>query len=123
MLIRRGPFERTAVLAAGDLTLDPATRTVRRGEAEIPLTAKEYALLEALLRRPGTVLALATAFWRLPEGTWAAVGLLSGASVFLWRASANMPQLNDDGLPGFSANDWLAPRPEGLSNERCNSGC
>jgi hypothetical protein len=35
--------------------------------------------------------------------------LLSGMSVFLWRVSANMPQLNADGLPGFSANDWLAP--------------
>jgi hypothetical protein len=29
--------------------------------------------------------------------------------VFFWRKSANMPQLNDDGLPPFSANDWLAP--------------
>ncbi|MCW7941827.1 transcriptional regulator [Streptomyces hygroscopicus] len=56
MLIRRGPFERPTVLTAGDLTLDPATRTVRRGAEEIPLTAKEYALLEILLRRPGTVL-------------------------------------------------------------------
>jgi hypothetical protein len=26
-----------------------------------------------------------------------------------WRLSASMPQLNDDGLPGFSANDWAAP--------------
>jgi hypothetical protein len=37
------------------------------------------------------------------------VGAIAGASVYLWRASANMPQLNADGLPGFSANDWLAP--------------
>ncbi|WBP85122.1 hypothetical protein [Kitasatospora cathayae] len=58
------------------------------------------------------VIALAGAAWRLPRSAWAditAVALLSGVSVFLWRASANMPQLNDDGLPGFSANDWLAP--------------
>jgi hypothetical protein len=56
--------------------------------------------------------ALAGAVWRLPRSAWtdiAAVAALSGLSVFLWRASANMPQLNDDGLPGFSANDWLAP--------------
>jgi hypothetical protein len=39
----------------------------------------------------------------------AAIGILSAAAVFLWRKSANMPQLNDDGLPPFSANDWLAP--------------
>lgn len=58
------------------------------------------------------VLAGAVALWRLPRGApadIAAVTLLSGLSVFLWRVSANMPQLNQDGLPGFSANDWLAP--------------
>lgn len=58
------------------------------------------------------VLAGAAALWRLPRGAWsdiAAITVLSGASVFLWRVSANMPQLNADGLSGFSANDWLAP--------------
>jgi len=58
------------------------------------------------------VLALAAAAWRLPRRAWPdmlAVGVLAAASVFLWRISANMPQLNSDGLPGFSANDWLAP--------------
>lgn len=29
--------------------------------------------------------------------------------MFLWRKSANLPQLNTDGLRGFSADDWLAP--------------
>lgn len=38
-----------------------------------------------------------------------AIAVLSAGAVFLWRKSANMPQLNDDGLPPFSANDWLAP--------------
>ena len=58
------------------------------------------------------VLALAAAAWRLPRTAWPdviAIGVLSAAVVFLWRISANMPQLNSDGLPGFSANDWLAP--------------
>ncbi len=58
------------------------------------------------------ILALATAAWRLPRSSWTdmvVIGLLAAASVFLWRLSANMPQLNSDGLPGFSANDWLAP--------------
>jgi hypothetical protein len=57
-------------------------------------------------------LALAVAAWRLPRTAWpdmTAVAVLSTASVYLWRASANMPQLNADGLPGFSANDWAAP--------------
>lgn len=58
------------------------------------------------------VLALGAALWRLPRTASldiAAISVLSAASVYLWRSSANMPQLNDDGLPGFSADDWLAP--------------
>jgi len=38
-----------------------------------------------------------------------AIGLLTAGAVFMLRKSANMPQLNNDGLSGFSANDWLAP--------------
>jgi len=53
---RRGPVERPAVLEVGDLTLDPATREVRRGETPISLSSREFALLEAFMRRPGQVL-------------------------------------------------------------------
>ena len=52
-LVRRGPIERPAVLEVGDLRLDPATREVRRGEVEIELSAREFALLETFMRRPG----------------------------------------------------------------------
>jgi two-component system OmpR family response regulator len=55
-LARRGGVVRPTVLCAGDLELDPASRQVRRGPAEISLTAKEFALLEAFLRHPGVVL-------------------------------------------------------------------
>jgi two-component system OmpR family response regulator len=55
-LARRGTAERPAVLEAGDLRLDPATRGVSRGDAEIALSPKEYALLETLMRRPGVAL-------------------------------------------------------------------
>ena len=54
-LIRRGARDRPAVLVAGDLSLDPATRRARRGEIEIHLTAREVSLLEFLLRRRGEV--------------------------------------------------------------------
>ena len=50
-LLRRGAPDRPAVLTAGDLSLDPATRTVLRGETAIALTTREFALLEYLLRR------------------------------------------------------------------------
>jgi two-component system OmpR family response regulator len=55
-LVRRGPRARPAVLVVDDLTLDPATRTVRRGEVLIALTSKEFGLLECLMRAPGQVL-------------------------------------------------------------------
>jgi two-component system OmpR family response regulator len=55
-LTRRGTPERPAVVTAGSLRLDPATREVRRGEEKIDLSAKEFALLETFMRRPGEVL-------------------------------------------------------------------
>jgi two-component system, OmpR family, response regulator len=55
-LIRRGQSERPSIVAVGNLRLDPATRQVWRGETEIALSAKEFALLEAFMRRPGYVL-------------------------------------------------------------------
>jgi two-component system, OmpR family, response regulator len=53
---RRGPVERPAVLEVGSLRLDPATRQVWRGEHELALSTKEFALLETFMRRPGQVL-------------------------------------------------------------------
>ena len=55
-LARRGVVERPTELAIGDLRLDPATRRVWRGAAEIALSPKEFALLETFMRRPGQVL-------------------------------------------------------------------
>ena len=55
-LSRRGDSERPNVLEVGDLRLDPATRDVWRGDREIRLSAKEFALLETFMRRPGAVL-------------------------------------------------------------------
>ena len=55
-LARRGDAERPSVLAVGDLCLDPASREVRRGDSEIRLSAREFALLETFMRRPGEVL-------------------------------------------------------------------
>src|SRR5215218_5605365 len=65
-LVRRGPVERAVVLQVGDLQLDPATHRVWRGEEEISLSAKEFALLEAFMRRPGEVLSR----FQLLEHAW-----------------------------------------------------
>jgi two-component system, OmpR family, response regulator len=55
-LVRRGAPERPAVLEAGSLRLDPATREAKRGDRRIDLSAKEFALLETFMRRPDEVL-------------------------------------------------------------------
>jgi len=55
-LLRRGAAARTPVLRLADLTLDPSTREVTRGSRRITLTAREYALLEYLLRSAGRIL-------------------------------------------------------------------
>jgi two-component system OmpR family response regulator len=55
-LARRGATERPTVLSAGDLKLDPASQRVWRGDTEILLSNKEFALLETLMRRAGEVL-------------------------------------------------------------------
>jgi DNA-binding response OmpR family regulator len=54
-LHRRGAPERPTVLTVGTLRLDPASRRVLRGDTEITLTAREYALLEYLMRRQDQV--------------------------------------------------------------------
>src|SRR3989475_4979760 len=55
-LLRRGSGQRAAVLRLADLTFDPATREVTRGDRRIGLTTREYALLEYFLRNAGRVL-------------------------------------------------------------------
>lgn len=54
-LVRRGARERPAVLEAGDLRLDPAARTLHRGDVPIELTAREMSVLDFLMRRRGEV--------------------------------------------------------------------
>ena len=54
-LHRRGATPRPPVLEVGDLMVDPMTRECRRSGTAIPLTAREFELLEALARRPGAV--------------------------------------------------------------------
>ena len=65
-IARRGAPERPALLEVGDLRLDPATREVWRAGTPIPLSVKEFALLEAFMRRPGQVLSR----FQLLEHAW-----------------------------------------------------
>jgi two-component system OmpR family response regulator len=65
-LARRGAVESPAVLRVGELRLDPATRQAWRGDSEIVLSTKEFALLETFMRRPGQVLSR----YQLLEHAW-----------------------------------------------------
>ena len=55
-LARRDDRRRPAVLAEGDLKLDPASKRAWRADTELQLSPKEFSLLELFLRNPGTVL-------------------------------------------------------------------
>jgi two-component system, OmpR family, response regulator len=65
-LTRRVPAERPVAIEVGDLRLDPAARRAWRGDSELALSAKEFALLELLMRRSGSVLTRD----QLLEGAW-----------------------------------------------------
>ena len=65
-LLRRAAPEKEVLLRTGDLTLDPQKREVIRGGRGVDLTAKEFAILEYLLRHKGRVVSRTT----LSEHAW-----------------------------------------------------
>jgi two-component system OmpR family response regulator len=65
-LVRRGPTERPPVISVGDVKLDPAAHTVTRSGRTVDLSAREFALLEFLMRHPGEVLSRS----RILEQVW-----------------------------------------------------
>ena len=65
-LLRRSRVAQPAVVRVADLTLDPATRRVTRGDGPVMLTPREYAILEALMRNAGEVVSRT----RLTERVW-----------------------------------------------------
>ena len=65
-LTRRAPAERPAVLEVGALRLDPAAHRAWRGDRELDLSAKEFALLEVFMRRAGVALTRT----QLLDGAW-----------------------------------------------------
>jgi len=65
-LVRRGAPERPATLRAGDLSLDPASRIVSRGDQTIQLTPREFGLLQFMMRHAGEVVSKST----ILAGVW-----------------------------------------------------
>jgi two-component system, OmpR family, response regulator len=90
-LVRRGAPERPAVLAVGDLRLDPARREAWRGEHALSLSAKEYALLEAFMRRPGEVLSRFALIEQVWEASYEQRSNIVDAYVRLLRDKIDRP--------------------------------
>lgn len=76
----RGNGETGQALTAGDITLDPVRHVVRRGDERIELTAKEFALLAALMQRPGQVFSRSV----LLDTVWGVPGEVSTSVVELY---------------------------------------
>jgi two-component system OmpR family response regulator/two-component system response regulator QseB len=58
-VVRRRAGHAEAVIEVGDIRLDPSRREVTRGGVPVALSAREYAVLEALMLRPGAILSRA----------------------------------------------------------------
>jgi DNA-binding response OmpR family regulator len=67
-LLRRSDLMRPTVLAVGDLSIDPVSHRVQRGERVVELTRTEFAILEMLVRRKGEVISRT----RIAEQVWQA---------------------------------------------------
>jgi DNA-binding response OmpR family regulator len=80
---RRAPAAEPVRLTFLDLQLDASTYEIRRGERTAPLTRIEYALLETLMRRPGTVVRRET----LIEQGWGTGSDANGASLYVFIRS------------------------------------
>jgi two-component system, OmpR family, response regulator len=65
-LVRRTTHRAPSTVEAGDLRIDPARHRCWRGDTEVPLTAREFAVLEYLMRRAGQVIAKRG----ILEGVW-----------------------------------------------------
>ncbi|HET7479930.1 MAG TPA: response regulator transcription factor [Rubrobacteraceae bacterium] len=81
-------------IRAGDIVLDPVRHVVRRGEERIDLTAKEFALLAALMQRPGQVFSRSV----LLDTVWGVPGEVSTSVVELY-VSYLRRKLDRDGEP------------------------
>jgi DNA-binding response OmpR family regulator len=95
-LLRRRQGTSPPVLRVGSLELNPSTRTVKRGTNPIPLTSKEYALLEYLMRQSGVVLTRTM----IAEHVWDFTFDLSSNVVDVYIKHLR-DKINEPGKPSF----------------------
>ncbi len=95
-LVRRAPAARPIALEVDDVLLDPASHAVERAGVPVDLTAREFALLEFLMRRPGQV----TTRTQLLEHVWDAnyEGSMNIVDVYVSRLRRKLEQPFERGL-------------------------
>ena len=106
-LLRRGAQPRPAVLRAGPLSLDPATRRVTVGERPVELTAREFGLLEYLMRRPGAVMGKRELYAHVWDGV--VLGDLNVVEVYVGYLRR---KLGDDAVETVRGAGYRVPVPD-----------
>jgi two-component system response regulator QseB len=117
-LLRRHAGRAAPVLSHGDIELDPARREVRRDGVPVPLSAREFALLEALLSRPGTILSRA----QLEEKLYGWKDAVESNAVEVHIHSLRR-KLGPELIRNVRGVGWMAPRlptpaPDAIARER-----
>jgi two-component system OmpR family response regulator len=106
-VLRRRGGQAGQVLSNGIISLDPETREARRGEASYILTTKEFALLRALLLRPGAILAR----FELEQRLYSANEQVESNSVdFLIHGIRK--KLGEDVIKNVRGAGWMVARPK-----------
>jgi DNA-binding response OmpR family regulator len=90
-LARRPTVALTPVLRLDNLVLDPATRSVARGGTPLTLTAREFALLEYLLRLPGRVVTRAQILMHVWDDNFDPIGNVVDVLVGRVRRKVDLP--------------------------------
>jgi two-component system OmpR family response regulator len=106
-VLRRRGGQSGQVLSNGIISLDPETMEARRGEASYVLTVKEFALLRALLIRPGAILPR----FELEQRLYSADEQVESKSVdFLIHGIRK--KLGDDVIQNLRGAGWMVARPK-----------
>ncbi len=95
-LIRRGEVDRPVVMEVGTLTLDPAAHTAYRGDDLLELTAKEFAVLELLMRHPGEALTRTRILQHVWDVAYDATSNVVDQHIGLLRKKIDRPYARED---------------------------
>lgn len=94
-LLRRPSETAGAVLEAAEIQLDPAAHTVVRGQVMVPLTAREFSLLEYLMRRPGVVLSRTELLEHVWDANYDGLSNVVDVHIANLRRKLEVPLLDD----------------------------